>query len=75
MQTATMMSVASALISGVTPKRTFERISTGKVLEPGPEVKLAMTTSSSDKVKASSQPASSAGQILSLIHISQGIVR
>ncbi len=35
----------------------------GRVVEPGPETKLAMTRSSSESVKASSQPDSSAGAI------------
>ena len=50
------MSVARALISGLTPMRTLEKTSIGKVVAPGPETKLAITRSSSDSVKASSQP-------------------
>ena len=34
----------------------------GKVVAPGPEVKLAITKSSRDRVKASIQPAMTAGQ-------------
>src|SRR5258706_1250246 len=33
----------------------------GRVVAPGPEVKLAITRSSSDRVKASIQPAATAG--------------
>ena len=57
------MIVASALICGLTPRRTEEYTTIGKVDAPGPETKLAITRSSSDKVKASSQPATSAGAI------------
>src|SRR6202011_2684800 len=59
--TVAMNSVASALICGLTPRRTLEKITMGSVVEDGPEVKLAITRSSSERVKASSQPASSAG--------------
>ena len=34
------------------------------MVEPGPEVKLAMTKSSSDKVKDKSHPATTAGRIM-----------
>src|SRR5210317_1184500 len=61
--TSRMITVASALISGETPSFTFEKISIGRVVAPGPETKLAITTSSSDRVKASSQPEISAGVI------------
>src|SRR5206468_12219334 len=50
-------SVQIALISGFTPSRTSEYIRIGNVAEPGPVVKLAITTSSSDRVKASIHPA------------------
>jgi hypothetical protein len=40
-----------------------ENTTIGRVEAPGPEVKLATTTSSSDNVKASSQPETSAGAI------------
>ncbi len=43
--------------------RTLEKTCIGRVLAPGPEVKVAMTRSSNDRVNASSQPASMAGQI------------
>ena len=51
-----MMMVASALMSGLTPSRTLEKITIGSVEAPGPVTKLATTRSSSDSVKASSQP-------------------
>ena len=51
-----MISVASALMSGDTPSFTFEKISIGKVVLPGPETKLAITRSSSESVNASNQP-------------------
>ena len=54
---------ASALISGVTPSLTLEKITIGSVFEPGPDTKLAMTRSSRDNVNASSQPAIIAGAI------------
>ena len=41
------------MICGLTPSRTLEKITIGKVVEAGPAVKLAITRSSSDKVKAS----------------------
>ena len=63
MLTKTMMSVASALMSGDTPSFTFEKMYIGSVLLPGPETKLAMTRSSSDSVNASNQPATIAGAI------------
>ncbi len=62
--TSSTMIEASALISGLTPMRTFEKITIGKVLEPGPETKLAITRSSSEMVKASSQPDTSAGAMI-----------
>ena len=40
---------ASALISGATPNLTFEKITIGNVLAPGPETKLEMTRSSTVK--------------------------
>ena len=59
--------VAMALISGVTPRRTDEKMRIGRVVEPGPDRKLAITRSSSDRVKLSSQPATMAGAIFSAI--------
>ena len=58
------MIVASALMSGLTPSRTLENTTIGNVLEPGPATKLVITRSSSDSVKASSQPDSSAGRMI-----------
>src|SRR6516162_7956076 len=43
--------VASALICGLTPRRTLEKITIGRVEEEEPAAKLVMTRSSSDKVK------------------------
>ena len=60
-ETIRISSEASALMSGVTPSFTFEKMYIGSVLAPGPDTKLAMTRSSSDSVNASSQPASMAG--------------
>ena len=56
-------SVASALTCGLTPRRTLENTAIGKVVADGPLTKLATTRSSSDRVKASSQPATRAGRI------------
>ena len=47
------MMEASALMSGLTPRRALEKITIGSVLDPGPDTKLAMTRSSSEIVKAS----------------------
>src|ERR1035438_5896730 len=64
MVTTVMVMVASTLISGLNPKRTFENPTMGKVLPPGPEVKLENTRSAHDKVKASSQPDKMAGKMI-----------
>ena len=56
--------VETAFISGVTPSLTIEYIFIGRVVDPGPEVKLAITRSSSDKVKDKSQPEITAGRII-----------
>ena len=56
--------VETAFISGVTPSLTIEYIFIGRVVEPGPEVKLAITRSSSDRVKDKSQPEITAGRII-----------
>ena len=61
--TAKMISVASALIFGDTPKRTDENTTIGRVVAPGPDTKLAITRSSSDKVNASNHPDTNAGVI------------
>ncbi|MNF05628.1 hypothetical protein D3C80_2054040 [compost metagenome] len=44
--------------------RTLENTNIGKVVAPGPATKLAITRSSSDRVNASIQPATSAGAII-----------
>src|SRR6202166_1821489 len=62
--TTVMVIVASTLISGQTPSRTFENTTMGRVLLPGPEVKLEITRSSHDKVKASSHPDRIAGKMI-----------
>lgn len=62
--TIPMMMVDSALISGLTPSRTEEKILIGSVVADGPAVKLAITRSSSDSVKAKSQPAITAGAMI-----------
>ena len=56
--------VETAFISGVTPSLTIEYIFIGSVVEPGPEVKLAITRSSRDNVKDNSQPEITAGRII-----------
>src|SRR5438270_11629013 len=55
--------VASALTSGLTPRRTLENTAIGKVVADGPVTKLAITRSSSDSVNARSQPETRAGLI------------
>ena len=55
--------VASALTSGLTPRRTLENTAIGKVVADGPVTKLATTKSSSDSVNARSQPDTRAGLI------------
>lgn len=62
-----MITAPKALISGEIPKRTLEKTTIGRVVVPGPETKLAITTSSSDKVKAKSQPASKAGVMIGIV--------
>ena len=60
-ETIKMMMVARALISGDRPRRTEEKISIGSVVESGPAMKLAITRSSIDMVKASKKAATSDG--------------
>ena len=62
-----MISVAKALILGDTPKRTEEDTTIGKVVAPGPEAKLAITKSSSDRLKDNNQPATNAGEIIGTV--------
>src|SRR5690606_28273949 len=59
--------LAMALISGLTPKRTAENTSIGKVVAPGPETKLASTKSSSDRAKDIMAPAASDGAIIGMV--------
>ena len=54
--TVPIIRVAKAFTSGVTPSFILEKMTIGKVLAPAPEVKLAITKSSKDSVKAKSQP-------------------
>src|SRR6202521_1732559 len=61
--TSSTMIVASALTSGVTPKRTLEKMTIGNVLAPGPATNCVMTRSSQDSVKASSHPEAIAGRM------------
>src|SRR6056297_3644768 len=56
--------VESALISGETPRRIDDQILIGRVVAEGPVVKLAITRSSSDRVKARSQPEMTAGAMI-----------
>src|ERR1700676_1456395 len=62
--TTVIVIVASTLISGLTPNRTFENTTMGSVLLPGPDVKLEITKSSHDKVNASNQPDRRAGKMI-----------
>ena len=57
------MIVASALTTGLTPKRTLEKITIGSVLEPGPDKKLAKITSSKESVNAKNHPEAIAGKM------------
>src|ERR1700679_3265699 len=59
--TRQIIRLASALTSGLTPSFTFEKITMGSVLAPGPDTKLDITKSSSDSVKLSSQLEVNAG--------------
>ncbi|KZQ07273.1 putrescine ABC transporter permease PotI [Enterobacter roggenkampii] len=65
----TLPMIMPAVISGLTPMRTLEKTSIGSVVAPGPETKLAITRSSSDRVNASSQP-----EINALASIILGVV-
>ncbi len=51
------------MTSGLTPRRTLENTAIGRVVADGPVTKLATTKSSSDRVKARSQPDTRAGPI------------
>ena len=61
--TVPIIRVAKAFTSGVTPSFILEKMTMGKVLAPAPEVKLAITKSSKDSVKAKSQPDNIEGAI------------
>ena len=69
MPTTTTIRVASALMSGVTPSLTLLQIRIGRVVAPGPVVKLVITTSSSERVKASSQPERIAGAMIGRVTV------
>src|SRR5450432_2813059 len=62
--TRQIIKLASALTSGLTPSLTFEKITMGRVLAPGPDTKLDITKSSSERVKLSSQLEANAGAML-----------
>ena len=66
-ETVRMISVAKALILGETPIRTDENTTMGKVVAPGPDVKLAITKSSKDKLNDSNQPAANEGEIMGTV--------
>ena len=68
MVTTAIIKVDRALISGLTPSRTAEKILIGKVVAEGPAVKLAITRSSRESVKANSQPEITAGAIRTAHH-------
>ncbi len=59
-----IMMVESALISGLTPSRIDENILIGNVVDDGPVTNDATTRSSSESVKASSQPEMTAGAMI-----------
>ena len=61
--TIPISNVDSALISGLTPNRIEDHTRIGSVVAAGPEVKDAITKSSSDSVKASNHPEITAGAI------------
>src|SRR5450830_450152 len=65
--TANRIRLATALISGLTPRRTAENTSIGKVVEPGPETKLASTRSSRDSAKDIIPPAANDGAIIGMV--------
>ena len=65
--TASRIRLATALISGLTPRRTAENTSIGNVVEPGPDTKLASTRSSSDRAKDIMAPAASEGAIIGMV--------
>ncbi len=66
-ETVKIIKVAKALILGETPIRTEENTTIGKVVAPGPDVKLAMTKSSSERLNDNSQPAIREGEIIGTV--------
>jgi len=58
-----MITVATALMLGLMPRRALEKITKGMVVEPGPDRNADSTTSSSDSVKVSSQADTKACEI------------
>ena len=65
--TASRIRLATALISGLTPRRTAEKTSIGNVVEPGPDTKLASTRSSRDSAKDIIPPAANDGAIIGMV--------
>ena len=59
--TVRMMRLESALISGVSPVFSVENRITGRVRDAGPDVKLAITRSSIERVNARAHAAKRAG--------------
>ncbi|MNG32167.1 hypothetical protein D3C84_1181110 [compost metagenome] len=51
----------------MTPRRTAENTSIGRVVEPGPDTKLASTRSSSDRANDIMPPAASDGAIIGMV--------
>src|SRR5690606_33505053 len=65
--TLSRIRLATALISGFTPRRTAENTSIGRVVAPGPATKLASTRSSSDRAKDIMAPAARDGAIIGMV--------
>jgi len=59
-ETTPMITVAAALMAGLTPSRAREKMTSGMVVAPGPDRKAERTTSSSDRVKVSRKAETSA---------------
>ena len=51
-------------MSGLTPRRTLEKMSCGSVVDPGPETKLVITRSSHDRMNASSHAETTLGAMI-----------
>ena len=58
---ATRIITATALVSGLRPKRNIDQISTGSVVSPTPLVKDVTTNSSNETVNAINAPATMPG--------------